>query len=100
MALEILGLIPARKGSKGIPRKNVRLVGGKPLVTWTLEAARAATSITRLIVSTDDPEVVELARRAGVEVPFLRPAEFAADKSLAIEVLTHALTWLHENEGY
>lgn len=96
----ILGLIPARGGSKGVPRKNIQLVGGKPLIAWTWAAARAATSLTRLLVSTDDPEIAALARAAGVEVPFMRPAELASDTTLAIEVVLHALDYLATTENY
>jgi CMP-N,N'-diacetyllegionaminic acid synthase len=100
MALEILGIIPARQGSKGIPRKNIRSVGCKPLVAWTWEAAQAVPSVTRLMVSTDDPEIAELARSAEVEVPFLRPAQFASDTASAMDVVIHTLDWLRETEPY
>jgi CMP-N,N'-diacetyllegionaminic acid synthase len=100
MKAEILGIIPARFGSKGVPRKNVRLVADKPLIAWTWEAATAAPSITRLIVSTDDPEVADLARSARVEVPFLRPAEFASDTASAVDVVVHALEWLKKTDEY
>jgi CMP-N,N'-diacetyllegionaminic acid synthase len=100
MKAEILGIIPARFGSKGVPRKNVRLVAGKPLIAWTWEAARKAPSIDRLIVSTDDPEVMELARSADIEVPFKRPEEFASDTASAVDVVVHALEWLKKSEGY
>ena len=81
-------------------RKNVRPVGGKPLVAWTWEAGRAAPSVRRLLVSTDDPEVADLARAAGIDVPFRRPAALAADDTPAVEVALHALRWLEEREGY
>jgi CMP-N-acetylneuraminic acid synthetase len=98
--MKILGVIPARAGSKGVPRKNVRLVGGRPLIAWTWDAARAATGVSRLVVSTDDPEVALLARAARVEVPFLRPAELANDAAASIDVAVHALEWLDRAEGY
>ncbi len=98
--MEILGIIPARGGSKGLPRKNLALVGGKPLIAWTWEAARAAPSVTRLVVSTDDEPIAELARSAGVEVPFLRPAELANDTAKAVDVILHALGFLEERAGY
>lgn len=95
----VLALIPARGGSKGILRKNLQPVAGKPLVLWTCEVARHAPSITRLIVSTEDPEIAEVARRGGAEIPFLRPAELAADETPAIDVILHCLGWLQANEG-
>lgn len=100
MGIEILAIIPARAGSKGVPRKNLRVVGEKPLIAWTWDIARMAPSITRLIVSTDDHEVVELARASNVEVPFLRPATLADDLSLAVDVVEHTLSWLQQAESY
>jgi CMP-N-acetylneuraminic acid synthetase len=78
----------------------MRLVGGKPLITWSLDVGLAAPSISRLVVSTDDHEIADLARSAGVEVPFLRPAEFASDTALAIDVITHALDHLLRADNY
>lgn len=98
--LNVLGVIPARRGSKGVPRKNVRQVGGRPLVAWTWLAALAAPSLSRLLVSTDDPAVVRLARAAGVEVPFMRPTRLASDTASAVDVMLHALEWLDHHEGY
>ncbi len=98
--MEILALIPARGGSKSIPRKNIRQVGGKPLIAYSIEHALAAHSITRVIVSTDDEEIAGIARIHGAEVPFLRPAEFAQDHSPDIDVFRHALDWLRDQEGY
>ena len=89
--MRILGLIPARGGSKGVPRKNVRPLWGRPLITWTIEAARASQLLTRTIVSTDDPEIAEIARAAGAEAPFLRPAILAADDTPTLPVVLHAL---------
>ena len=74
-----LAVIPARGGSKQVPRKNLKLLGGKPLIQWSIEAARASTELDRCIVSTDDEEIAEVARSLGAEVPFLRPAEYAQD---------------------
>jgi CMP-N,N'-diacetyllegionaminic acid synthase len=88
--MRVLGVIPARGGSKGIPRKNLRLLGGKPLVAWTIEAARGSR-LTRTVLSTDDPQIAEVGRRFGAEVPFLRPAELATDRANAIPVMQHAL---------
>ena len=89
---KILAVIPARGGSKGVPRKNIRLVAGKPLITYTLEAALAVRHhLHRLIVSTDDAEIAEVARRYGADVPFMRPAELAGDRVPMIPVLQHAV---------
>lgn len=87
----VLGLIPARGGSKGIPRKNIRPLCGKPLIAYTIEEGSKSGHIDRLIVSTDDEEIAEVARRCGADVPFLRPIEYATDTSRAIEVVQHAL---------
>jgi N-acylneuraminate cytidylyltransferase len=97
---DVLALIPARGGSKGIPRKNLRLVGGRPLVARSIDHARASRRITRVIVSTDDLEIAAVARREGAEVPFLRPAELAGDATLDLPVFRHALRWLETQEGY
>lgn len=99
-SLEVLALILARGGSKGIPRKNVRLFAGKPLIAYSIEQAEAARTVTRVVVSTDDVEIADVARRHGAEVPFLRPAELALDDSLDIEAFEHALRWLAEYEQY
>jgi CMP-N-acetylneuraminic acid synthetase len=88
--MNVLGLIPARGGSKGIPRKNLAQVGGKPLLAWTVEAARAASELTRVVVSTDDDEI---AAAAGVEV-LRRPAELAADDTPMLDVVRHAVAEL------
>jgi N-acylneuraminate cytidylyltransferase len=97
---ETLALIPARGGSKGIPRKNIRNFAGYPLIAWSIAAAKQAKSVTRVIVSTDDEEIAAVARLFGAETPFLRPAEFAQDKTTDLPVFVHALKWLDENEGY
>jgi N-acylneuraminate cytidylyltransferase len=97
---EVLGIILARGGSKRLPRKNVKPLAGKPLIAYTIEAARASKYIDRLILSTDDPEATEIAKGLGVEVPFVRPAELAADAITDFPVFEHALTWLKEQEGY
>jgi CMP-N-acetylneuraminic acid synthetase len=95
-----LAVIPARGGSKQVPRKNLKLLGGKPLIQWSIEAAQAATELDRCIVSTDDEEIAEVARSLGAEVPFLRPAEYAQDSTPDLPVFQHAIRWLHEHEGY
>jgi CMP-N,N'-diacetyllegionaminic acid synthase len=89
-----LGLIPARGGSKGIPRKNVKLIAGKPLIVWTIEAALRSSLLDAVVVSTDDPEIAEVARCAGAQVPFMRPAELAQDKTPGIDPVLHALAQL------
>jgi CMP-N,N'-diacetyllegionaminic acid synthase len=97
---EVLGLVLARAGSKSVPRKNVYMVHGKPLLAYTIEAALAAHSITRLVVTTDDPEIGEMGRRLGAEAPFLRPAKLARDETTDYPVIQHALERLHAMDGY
>jgi N-acylneuraminate cytidylyltransferase len=97
---EVLAIIPARGGSKGIPRKNIRLFAGFPLISFSIAAGLQAETVTRVIVSTDDEEIAEVARRYGAETPFLRPAELAQDRTTDLPVFQHALTWLAENEDY
>ena len=87
----ILAIIPARGGSKGVPRKNIRELGGKPLIQYTIEAAMGSDYIDRLIVSTDDEEVAEISRNFGAFIPFMRPSEYATDTAKAIAVVKHAL---------
>lgn len=89
--MKIDALIPARGGSKGIPRKNIQELGGKPLIAWTIEAALKSDSIRRVIVSTDDEEIAEVAKQYGAEVPALRPPKLAEDDTPSIEVIHHAL---------
>lgn len=96
----VLGIIPARGGSKGVPRKNVRLLLGRPLIAHTIEAALQSRTVSRVIVSTDDAEIAEVARKAGAEVPFIRPAEFAGDTASSLSVVRHALAWLAQHESY
>ena len=100
MKPEILAIIPARGGSKSIPRKNIRSFSGSPLIAWSITAARQSETVTRVIVSTDDEEIAAIARAWGAETPFLRPAEFAQDKTTDLPVFEHALKWLAENEDY
>ena len=97
---EVLAVIPARGGSKGIPRKNIKLFAGYPLIAYSIAAGLQSELTTRVIVSTDDEEIAEVARKWGAETPFLRPAEFAADNTLDLPVFQHALTWLKEHENY
>ncbi|MCB2226142.1 MAG: acylneuraminate cytidylyltransferase family protein [Desulfarculaceae bacterium] len=97
---KVLAVIPARGGSKGVPRKNIREVGGKPLIAWTIECALAARHLFhRVIVSTDDPETAEISRGYGAEVPFMRPADLAADKSPTLPVLRHAVDFVENQDG-
>jgi len=98
--VEVLAVVPARGGSKGIPRKNIRNFAGHPLIAYSIEAGLQAETVTRTIVSTDDEEIAEVARRYGADVPFLRPAEFAQDQTLDLPVFQHALAWLAEHENY
>lgn len=97
---DILALIPARGGSKGIPRKNLLMLAGKPLIAYSIEHALRSRSVTRTIVSTDDPEIARVARDLGAEVPFMRPSELAQDLSPDLDVFRHALAWLRDREGY
>ncbi len=97
---DILAIIPARGGSKGIPRKNIRSFAGYPLIAWSIAAAKQSDLVTRIIVSTDDEEIAAMARDWGAETPFLRPAEFAQDKTTDLPVFEHALKWLEAVEGY
>ncbi len=97
---EILAIIPARGGSKGIPRKNIRPFAGHPLVAFSIAAAQQAETVTRVIVSTDDEEIAGISRAYGAETPFLRPAELAGDRVTDLPVFQHTLNWLDENEQY
>lgn len=97
---EVLALIPARGGSKSIPRKNLLMLAGKPLVVHSIEQALASRYVTRTVVSTDDEEIARVAREHGAEVPFMRPAAFAQDDSTDLEVFRHALATLRDREGY
>lgn len=92
--LKVLGFVPARGGSKGLPRKNILELGGRPLIGWTLAAAKASRYLDRCIVSTDDEEIAQVARRLGGDVPFLRPAELAGDESKTFDAVQHALEQL------
>jgi N-acylneuraminate cytidylyltransferase len=97
---EVLALIPARGGSKGIPRKNLLSIAGKPALAYSIEQAMQSQRIDRIVVSTDDAEIAIVARQFGAEVPFIRPREFAGDLSPDIDVFYHALAYLREHEGY
>jgi len=97
---EIVCIIPARGGSKGIPGKNLVNLGGKPLLAWSIEAARKSNVVARVIVSTDSEEIAKVARQWGAEVPCLRPNELANDDIHAIHVVLHMLEWLKREEAY
>ena len=92
--LKTLALIPARGGSKGIPRKNCRLLAGKPLIAWSIEAALASPYIDSVVVSTDDQEIADISRQYGAQVPFMRPSELAQDDSPGMAPVLHALEQL------
>lgn len=97
--MNVVALICARGGSKGLPGKNIRPLGGVPLIVWSIRQAKAVLRISRVIVSTDSEEIAAVARDAGAEVPFLRPAELAQDKSPERAVWRHALEYLKATEG-
>lgn len=97
---KVLGLIPARGGSKGVVGKNLRLVGGKPLLVWTIEQALQSACLDRLVLSSDDDEIVAAGRNNGCEVPFMRPPELAVDDTPAVSVALHALDALAEQYDY
>lgn len=96
--MRVLGIIPARGGSKGVPRKNIRLLCGKPLLSYTIDAALRSTRLTRTILSTEDAEIAEVGESLGIDVPFMRPAELAEDTTPTLPVVLHAVTTL-ENKG-
>lgn len=99
--MKILGIIPARGGSKGVPRKNIRLLGGRPLLAYTADAALGAKRLSRVVLSTDDEEIAHIGALLGLEVPFLRPADLAADSTPTLPVIEYTLNRLSENgESY
>jgi CMP-N,N'-diacetyllegionaminic acid synthase len=100
IAMQILGIIPARGGSKSIPRKSIRPLAGKPLIAWTIKTALSCPTLDRAIVSTDAQEIAEIAQQYGAELPFIRPTELAQDDTPDLPVYQHALSWLAEHEDY
>lgn len=96
---KIIGVIPARGGSKGVPKKNIKNINGKPLIAWTIEAAHASKYLDEVIVSTDSEEIKEVAEQYGAKVPFMRPPELAQDTSTSMDVLFHSLQFMKESEG-
>jgi CMP-N,N'-diacetyllegionaminic acid synthase len=97
---ETMAIIPARGGSRGVPGKNIHPVAGRPLLAWTIDAARDARAITRVIVSTENAEIAEIARQHGAEVPMMRPAELARDDTPTVDAIVHAVDWLQDHERY
>lgn len=93
-----VAIIPARGGSKRLPNKNIKLLGGKPLIVWTIEAA-ITSNLFDIIVTTDSDEIASIARSVGVSVPFIRPAELSTDIASTHDVISHAVDWIEENEG-
>jgi CMP-N,N'-diacetyllegionaminic acid synthase len=98
-SVKVYAAIPARGGSKGVPKKNIKLLAGFPLIAYSIAAGFMSRLIDRVIVSTDSPEIAEVARMYGAEVPFLRPAELAGDTSRDRDWVLHLLNWLQEAEG-
>lgn len=98
--VHVLGVITARGGSKSIPKKSIAPCAGKPLLWYTIQAAQKSSLLSRLVISTDDPEMAGVAQESGVEVPFTRPAELALDDTPDLPVFKHALGWLGDNENY
>lgn len=98
--MNVLGLIPARGGSKGIAHKNIVILAGKPLLAYTCDAALESRCLTRVILNTDDPEIAQVGRDCGVDVPFMRPADLAADDTPILPVIQHTLAWLDEHENF
>ena len=98
--LEVLAVVPARGGSQSIPRKNIKPFAGHPLLAYSVAAGLQSKFVTRVIVSTDDVEIAQIAREYGAEVPFMRPAELARDETTDLPVFQHALNWLSSEEGY
>ena len=97
--MKILALIPARGGSKRLPRKNVKLLGGIPLINWSINATVGVSEICDVLVSTDDPEIAEIAIKASALVPWLRPKELASDNASSVDVALHALDWYESVNG-
>lgn len=92
-----LAVIPARGGSKRIPRKNIKPFGGRPMIAWSIEAARESDCFDRILVSTDDAEIAEVAKAEGADVPFFRPSELSDDNTPTLPVIAHAVNWQNQN---
>jgi N-acylneuraminate cytidylyltransferase/CMP-N,N'-diacetyllegionaminic acid synthase len=100
MLEKILAIIPARGGSKGIPRKNIKQLLGKPLLAWTIDEAKKSRFVSKIIVSTDDNEIALVSRKYGAEVPFMRPAELASDTAKSADVVLHALDFFEKQNEF
>jgi CMP-N-acetylneuraminic acid synthetase len=100
MATRIISIIPARSGSKGVSKKNIKQLAGYPLIAYSIAASKLSSKIERTLVSTDSQEFVDIALSYGAEVPFLRPKDISKDNSLDIEYIRHALEWFKTYEGY
>lgn len=98
--MKILGLIPARVGSKGIPRKNIKLLGGKPLINYSIELALNCKILDKVVVSTDDEEIAKISRIAGADIPFIRPKSLAEDTTPTLPVIQHALHFFNKKGAY
>ena len=94
-----IGIVTARGGSKGIPGKNLKLMRGRPMIAWTIEAAQQAGGLSRILISTDDAEIAKVCTELGAEVPFLRPARLATDTASHLEVFDHLMDWLEETHS-
>ncbi|HEX2639627.1 MAG TPA: acylneuraminate cytidylyltransferase family protein, partial [Pyrinomonadaceae bacterium] len=94
--MRTLGIIPARGGSKGVPRKNIKLLCGKPLLAYTAESALAAKRLTRVILTTEDPEIAAVGEKLGLDIPFMRPADLAHDNTPTLPVVVHAVETLEQ----
>ena len=97
--MNLLAIIPARGGSKRLPRKNIRPLGGKPLIEWSIDICSGNKSICDILVSTDDVEIQEIAKNSGALVPWLRPNHLSTDETSSIEVALHALDWYEDKNG-
>ena len=97
--MEILGLIPARGGSKGIKNKNIQIINGKPLIAYTIEQA-LKSNINRVIVASDDENIIKIAKKYGAECPFIRPKKISGSNSHAFEIYKYTINWLKKNENY
>ena len=98
--MTVLGVVTARAGSKGLPGKNLKVLAGKPLLAYTIEAAKRSGAIDRLILSTDDEHIAAVGRDLGCDVPFIRPRDLAADDTPHLPVIQHAVQWMADRAGY
>lgn len=97
---KILAIIPARGGSKGVPRKNIKNLNGKPLIAYSIEVAKESKYIDRIVVSTEDEEIARISKKFGAEVPYIRPVDLAKDDSPTVDCIINMIEWLKENESY